>query len=148
MEPVVYERAVYYYETDRMDCVHHSNYIRWFEEARICLMRERGFSYEGLEAGGIVSPVLRAEAEYKSMTRFGETVLIETRIESYSGVRIAFSYTVRDKETGTVRCLGKTSHCFLNREGRPVALRKAVPDYDRAVRACLGEEGETEGRKI
>ena len=40
MDPVTYQRPVYYYETDRMDCVHHSNYIRWFEEARIHLMEE------------------------------------------------------------------------------------------------------------
>ncbi len=137
MEPVVYERSVYYYETDRMDCVHHSNYIRWFEEARIHLMRVKGFSYEGLEAGGIVSPVLKAEAEYRSMTRFGETVLVETSVESYTGTRIAFSYVVRDKETGTVRCRGKTAHCFLNGDGRPVSLKKAVPEYDAAVRLCL-----------
>lgn len=38
MEPVLYEHKVQYYETDKMDCVHHSNYIRWFEEARTYLM--------------------------------------------------------------------------------------------------------------
>ncbi len=139
MEPVVYERQVYYYETDRMDCVHHSNYIRWFEEARIYFMRVKGFSYESLEKAGVLSPVLRAEAEYKSMTRFGETVLIEIRLESYTGTRIAFSYTVKDKETGALRCEGKTSHCFLNRAGKPAPLKKLAPDHDRAVRACLGE---------
>ena len=30
-----YEHIVQYYETDQMKVVHHSNYIRWFEEARI-----------------------------------------------------------------------------------------------------------------
>ena len=30
----VYEHKVQYYETDQMGIVHHSNYIRWFEEAR------------------------------------------------------------------------------------------------------------------
>lgn len=28
---------VQYYETDQMGVVHHSNYIRWFEEARVFL---------------------------------------------------------------------------------------------------------------
>ncbi len=134
----MYRRAVYYYETDRMDCVHHSNYIRWFEEARIHLMREKGFSYEGLEAEGIISPVLRVEADYKSMCRFGDRVIIETMVESYTGTRISFSYTVRDQETGEVRCTGETRHCFLNGQGRPVALQKAAPNYDMAVRDCLG----------
>lgn len=137
MKTVEYERPVYYYETDRMDCVHHSNYIRWFEEARIHFMRVCGMSLEGLETGGIVSPVLTAEAEYRSMARFGETVRVETGIESYTGTRIAFFYTVRDKETGALRCKGKTSHCFLSEAGRPVVLKKANPEYDLAVRCAL-----------
>ena len=29
-----YERKINYYETDRMGVVHHSNYIRFLEEAR------------------------------------------------------------------------------------------------------------------
>ena len=29
-----YDRSVYYYETDRMQIVHHSNYIRWIEDAK------------------------------------------------------------------------------------------------------------------
>ncbi len=141
MQVETYERPVYYYETDRMDCVHHSNYIRWFEEARIYFMRERGFSYEELEARGILSPVLRAEAEYKTMTRFGETVLIDVYVEQYTGTRITWGYAVRDKATGVLRCKGKTSHCFLNGAGRPVSLKKADPDYDRSVRRVL-EAGE------
>ena len=141
MEAVSYEREVHYYETDRMDCVHHSNYIRWFEEARIHLMRECGFPYEELEAAGIVSPVLHAEAEYKTMARFGETVLIGAKVEDYTGTRIAFSYEVRDHATGVLRCAGRTSHCFLSAAGRPVSLKKANPAYDAAVRRVLGEGG-------
>ena len=34
MNSAPYRRLVQYYETDRMGIVHHSNYIRWFEEAR------------------------------------------------------------------------------------------------------------------
>lgn len=81
MHTVTYPREVFYYETDRMDCVHHSNYIRWFEEARIHFMREMGFPYDQLEASGVLSPVLHAEADYRTMCRFGEQVQIETGIE-------------------------------------------------------------------
>ena len=35
-----YSRRVYYYETDKMGIVHHSNYIRWFEEARVDLIEQ------------------------------------------------------------------------------------------------------------
>ena len=34
-----YKRKAFYYETDRMDIIHHSNYVRWLEEARVDLRR-------------------------------------------------------------------------------------------------------------
>ena len=44
-----YEHNVKYYETDQMGIVHHSNYIRWMEEARMDLMDQMGFSYKQME---------------------------------------------------------------------------------------------------
>ena len=35
---MIYERKINYYETDRMGVVHHSNYIRFLEEARCNLL--------------------------------------------------------------------------------------------------------------
>lgn len=145
MKTVIYERPVHYYETDQMGCVHHSNYIRWFEESRAYLMDVGGFPYIKMEEAGIVSPVIKMEVEYLSMTKFGETVEIEVGVESYTGSRIGFAYTVRDKATGKVRCRGRSSHCFLNSKGHPVALRKVVPEYDRACREAAGGEEENEG---
>ena len=128
-----------YYETDQMGCVHHSNYIRWMEEARIHMMEQMGCGYKTMEADGIMSPVLEVEATYRSMAKYGETVVIETRMEQYTGTRVEFSYTVRDQETGEVRCQGKTRHCFLGPQGRPVSLRKACPAYHQKIAAFLEE---------
>ncbi len=38
-----------YYETDQMGIVHHSNYIRWMEEARMDAMSQFGISYCDME---------------------------------------------------------------------------------------------------
>lgn len=141
MAQTLYLRPVHYYETDRMDCVHHSNYIRWFEEARVYFMRENGFPYEELEGAGFVSPVLSAQAQYHSMCRFGDTVEIEIEIERYAHARIAFRYQVRDKATGALRCDGRTSHCFINQAGRPVLLKKVLPDFHRRIEEYLAKEG-------
>ncbi len=138
MEPVFYTHTVHYYETDKMDCVHHSNYIRWFEEARTLLMDCFGFGYAQMEALGVMSPVLNVQAEYRTMTRFGETVEIETAIEDYTGTRIAFSYQVRDKATGALRCAGRTQHCFIGPGGRPVSLKKACPGFHQKILETLG----------
>lgn len=141
MDSMMYMHKVQYYETDKMNCVHHSNYIRWFEEARTALMEEGGFGYDRMEALGVMSPVLKVQAEYRSMTRFGETVEIQTQVESYTGTRIAFRYEVRDRETGTLRCQGRTEHCFVGESGRPVSLKKACPQYHRQILEALGLEG-------
>lgn len=120
---------VQYYETDQMQIVHHSNYIRWFEEARTYLMNEMDFGYHQMEAEGILIPVLSASAEYKSMTRFGDTVSIQAKITKFTGVKMSISYTVIDQATGEVRCLGETTHAFLDSETyRPISLKRNRKD--------------------
>ncbi|MBS6196418.1 MAG: acyl-CoA thioesterase [Clostridiales bacterium] len=137
-----YEHRVQYYETDQMACVHHSNYIRWFEEIRTDFMEFLGMGYDVMEAAGILSPVLTMEAEYKSMTRYGETVEIGIRIKEYNGIRIRLVYEVTDKETKTLRCRGESSHCFITREGKPVSLKRNYPDWDARLRREMEQEEE------
>mgnify|MGYP002537819121 FL=1 len=44
-----YKRKAFYYETDRMDIIHHSNYVRWLEEARVDLMEQLGCPFHEIE---------------------------------------------------------------------------------------------------
>ena len=62
-----YEYKAQYYETDQMGIIHHSNYIRWLESARIDYLEQLGISYRGLEERGIVSPVVTVEGRYRSI---------------------------------------------------------------------------------
>ena len=50
-----YEHHAQYYETDQMGCVHHSNFIRWMEEARIDMMEQMGCGYRAMEEAGIMA---------------------------------------------------------------------------------------------
>ena len=126
-----------YYETDQMAIVHHSNYIRWFEEARIDWLEQVGIPYDAMEARGIIIPVIGVSAEYKSMTKFKETVRIELTLEQYNSVRFSASYRVYNHETNQLRCTGTSQHCFLNRDYQPIVLKKVAPDYDAIFRAAL-----------
>ena len=137
-----YEYQAQYYETDQMGIIHHSNYIRWFESVRIRYMQQIGVDYRDMENMGIISPVLEVHCVYKSMVRFGDTVEIMPKVEKYNGVKLELSYTIRDKETQELRTCGNSLHCFLNREGRPLSLKKACPVFDAAFRAAL-EAGQT-----
>lgn len=126
-----YEHLVQYYETDKMQVVHHSNYIRWFEEARTYMLNELQLPYEKLEEMGIIIPVLSVSAQYKSMVRYGETALINIKADSFNGIKMFFSYEVTDKKSGRLCAAGTTSHCFLGRDMKPINLKKSFPDiYD------------------
>lgn len=122
-----YIRKAQYYETDQMGVIHHSNYIRWFEEARCDLLESVGFGYDRMEREGIISPVLSVEAEYKSMVRFGDTVIISPKITAFNGVRFTVEYTVTDAATGELRTTGKSTHCFINPQGNVLRLKHSNP---------------------
>ncbi|MDO4294854.1 MAG: thioesterase family protein [bacterium] len=138
----VYEHKTQYYETDQMGIIHHSNYIRWFEEARCDMMEQLGMGYKRMEECGIISPVLSMYCEYKSMTRFGDTVEVQCILKEYNGIKMTVEYSVTDKMTGELRCVGESRHCFLSREGRPVSLKKQYIEMDKAFRRCLPSKEE------
>lgn len=126
-----YIHKVHYYETDKMGITHHSNYIRWMEEARIDYLEKIGCGYEKLEELGIMSPVIGIKCEYKNSTRFNENIEIEVKIKEYKGVRMTISYEMRNKETKQIVVIGESRHCFINQEGKPIILKKQCPEFDK-----------------
>ena len=140
-----YQHTVQYYETDRMGITHHSNYIRWMEEARIDFMKQIGWDYAKLEELGIISPVLGLSCEYKESTTFSDLVLIDIKVLSFTGVRMELGYEMRkvtgpenadvlqrDADSlfsaGALVCEAASRHCFLDANGRPVRLKRDYPE--------------------
>lgn len=132
-----YIRKVFYYETDKMGIVHHSNYIRWFEEARIEWLEQANYPYSRMEAEGIISPVLGVECEYVSMVHFGDTVVVEVFVEEFKAIKYSFKYVVRDAVTNEVRCTGRTRHCFLTKDGKPLIVKKQFPELCAKINADI-----------
>ena len=101
-----YKHKVAYYETDKMGVTHHSNYIRWMEEARVDFLDKIGFSYKKLEDMGAISPVSGVECEYKISTQFDDVVEIQVEVFEFKGVKLTFKYTIIDTKTGKVVAVG------------------------------------------
>ncbi len=141
----LYEHKVQYYETDQMGVVHHSNYIRWFEEARTYVLEEAGFGYDKMEELGIISPVLEVNAKYRTMTRYADVVTIETKLVAYNGVRMTLEYVIRDKETEEIRCTGESKHCFLNSAGQLIRLTGEYPEIGMVFKNLLEDKKEDKG---
>ena len=125
-----FERKINYYETDRMGIVHHSNYIRYMEEARCAWLENMGIPFTLLEENGITIPVLGVNVTYKHHVTFGETIIIKIFIKDYNSVRMTVGYEITNKENGQVVLNGETKHCFTNKELRPISLKKYTPDVN------------------
>ena len=130
-----YLRIVHYYETDQMKITHHSNYIRWMEEARIDFLEQLGFGYDRLEKEGIISPILSVHCDYKKSTTFNDSVQIDVQIKEYKGTRLILSYIMTNVKTLDIVATGDTTLCFLNEQGRPVILKKAHSEFHNLLEA-------------
>ncbi|SFO49195.1 acyl-CoA thioester hydrolase [Pseudobutyrivibrio sp. JW11] len=128
METSKYIHIVQYYETDKMGITHHSNYIRWMEEARVDFLNQIGWPFDKLETLGIVSPVLNVSCDYKLSTVFSEKIAIVVAVKEFKGVKLFLSYTMENEE-GKVVCTGTTSHAFLNTQGRPIRMKQEYPEF-------------------
>ncbi len=129
-----YIHKVSYYETDKMGVTHHSNYIRWMEEARVDFLDKIGFGYKKLEEDGIISPVIGVECDYKMPTTFDDLVKINVEIEEFKGVKLVIKYTMVNAKNDELVLVGKTKHCFLSKENKPIVLKKSFPEFDKKLR--------------
>ena len=119
-----YIRKINYYETDKMGVVHHSNYIRFLEEARCRWLEELKISMETLESKGYTIPTLEVNCKYKYHVTSGDTIIIRPKITEYNGVRMTVLYEVIEKKTERVVIEAWTKHCFTNRELHPINMKK------------------------
>ena len=131
MSEQYYKHLVQYYETDQMKIVHHSNYIRWFEEARGWMLEKAGFGYAKMEELGIIIPVLAVECQYKSMVRYNDEVFIIPKLVAFNGIKMTVEYEVKNAKTGELCAIGTSKHGFLNAEYRPMSLKRSHKEvYD------------------
>ncbi len=132
-----YIHKVNYYETDKMGITHHSNYIRWMEEARVDFLENIGFGYYKLEKDGIISPVISVECDYKKSTTFGDIIKINVEIEEFKGVKLIIKYTMSNIKTNETVLIGKTKHCFVSKDNKPIILKKDFPEFDKKLKELV-----------
>ena len=129
-----YRHIVNYYECDRMGITHHSNYVRFMEEARIDWMDQLGYGFERMEAEGVVSPVMAVALQYKNTTTFKDAIDITLMVEEMSALKISFAYTM--KVGDKVVCTATSTHCFIE-NNRPVAIEKRFPELYKKIRETI-----------
>ena len=132
----LWTHQVAYYETDRMGITHHSNYIRWMEEARTHFLATIGWDYRRFEEAGLISPVVSVNCRYKQPTTFGDQVDIFTSVKQVDKIKLTLEYTFTKE--GKVVGSGESSHCFT-KDGRLVRLDRDLADFKASLEKFLAD---------
>jgi acyl-CoA thioester hydrolase len=122
------EIRVRYQETDAQARVHHANYLTYFEQARVEMLRAAGYSYKALEEAGVLLVVAEANLRYFLPAEYDDILHVEVKTLEAKGARIVHEYHVRRGED--LLCQGRTVVACINRQGRVQRL----PDWLRIER--------------
>lgn len=117
----VHSKKVQFYETDLMGIVHHSNYLRYFEEARVEWAHAHGvLDYQKPESASQLA-VLETRCRHLKPCFFGDELKVDVQVK-VEKIRILFQYRIRNKTKNTIAAVGMSSHASLNKELRPQRL--------------------------
>nr|WP_067060218.1 thioesterase family protein [Mucilaginibacter sp. L294] len=104
---------VRYGETDQMGYMYYGNYAEFFEVGRVEMLRSLGLTYSGMEASGIMMPVLELKCKYLKPARYDEEITINVIMDKIPGVKIHFRYELFNEKQELIH-IGETLLAFIN----------------------------------
>lgn len=136
----VVRHRVPFYETDGMRIVHHANYVKYFEIARVSWMDEHDRPYREYVAEGLHFATTRVELDYRRSAAFDDVIEIATWMEWVRGASLRMAYDIlRGKD---VLAVGATEHAMIDLQGRPRRIPKERRDLlkKRAIEFATASE--------
>jgi acyl-CoA thioester hydrolase len=135
----VYRARAGYVDTDQGGVVHHATYLRWFEQARIELLREGGLVYREWEDGTRMGlPVVELSVRYLQPVRFDEVIVVETHLGAAARTALRFDYRSSVEGRSGIVNEAQVRLACVHLSGGP----RRIPDE--VLRACLGDDFEAE----
>ncbi|MBA2481936.1 MAG: acyl-CoA thioesterase [Planctomycetes bacterium] len=115
---------VHFSEVDSMKLVWHGHYLRYVESAREAYFRDRGLSYQQMEDGDCIAPVVRLQIEYLAPARMGQVITARCAHIPLTGPTFDLFYEVRGpsadpQRPGKLLCIAETVQVFIDRSGQP-----------------------------
>lgn len=116
MPPTVeIDGRVRYSETDQMGVAHNKSYFEWFELGRTEFCRQRGVTYQEIEAQGYYLVVVEAFCRYRRPLRYDQPFIIRVTLRESTPKKFVFDYEILTKQERTLAAEGYTVHIVTNR---------------------------------
>ncbi len=129
--------TVRYAETDQMGIVHHSCYPVWFEAGRTDFIKKMGLPYSEIEKSGVLLPLIELKCSYKGFSQYEDEITVRTSVKQHNGIRTTFYYEVFKPGCDGPITTGETIHAWVNREFKPVNIKKYKPEIHRLVMTAV-----------
>jgi acyl-CoA thioester hydrolase len=99
-------------ETDAQGVVHNSNYLIWFEIARVEYLEQFAGGYPKLREEGVEALVVESHLHIRAPARFDDRLRVHARCGDLRGARFRYEYAI--ERDGTVIADGWTSHATVD----------------------------------
>lgn len=116
-------------EVDGMGIVHHAYYPVWFERGRKDYLKKAGTSGTHFAGLGFYLPLSEIECKYYSPARYGDDIVVITKVLFISCAKVKFEYSVFEKKKAKLLARGITVHAWTNEKIEPINVEKAAPDF-------------------
>jgi len=94
-----YSHTAYFADTDQAGVVHHSNYIRYFEAARIDFLKKIGSPYKDMQKNKIGFVPIELTIRYKNPLRLEDIYEVKVWVQSISHASIQMNHEVTTGKT-------------------------------------------------
>ena len=112
---------VYCEDTDMAGIVYHANYLKFIERARSEWVKGMGIDQNALrEHEGVVFVIRRIEADFRASARFDDELVVQTRVQSVSGVRLVLHQEVQ--RAGEALFTAEVTLVSMTLDGQPTRL--------------------------
>jgi acyl-CoA thioester hydrolase len=96
-----------------MGYMYYGNYAEFYEVGRVEMLRSLGMTYKGMEASGVMMPVLELKCKYLKPARYDEEIRIRVIMDKMPGVKIHFRYELYNEQEELINT-GETLLVFVN----------------------------------
>jgi acyl-CoA thioester hydrolase len=123
-------------ETDAQGIAHNSNYLVWFEVARVEYLELHAGGYQRLRELGIEALVLESHVRYLQPARFDDRLVVHARCGDLKGARFRYEYAI--ERDGVVIADGWTAHATVDGKSLrptrvPTWLAEAIANAERSA---------------
>ncbi|HEY4127601.1 MAG TPA: acyl-CoA thioesterase [Gammaproteobacteria bacterium] len=128
------EIEVPFQDLDPMQIAWHGNYFRYFEAARVKLLRRIGYDYPAMLASGYSWPLIEAHVRFVQPLRYGQMIRVLAGLTEWEN-RLKVDYLVEVAASSKRLTTGYTIQCAIDAKSGelqlvcPPALLERLKDH-------------------